>query len=171
MGLPPELRLMIFKYLLTEEVQPTKCKRPHRIPICKVSEKLREEAYAAYLSSNNIRFKNARSACLWLGQISSYLGTEDEKPLHLTFDLDRDKSRVYTSRPAQRRLFRQLAQRTKLDLTIIDDCYSVLEQLRCGDLDSMHGFASMSSTQTPKFNCKYLKHHLLHQSYHHKRYL
>ena len=67
MGLPPELRIMIFKYLLTEEVQPTECKRPYRTPICKVSEKLRQEAYEAYLSSNNVIFYNARSACLWLG--------------------------------------------------------------------------------------------------------
>lgn len=147
MSLPAELRIMVYKYLLTEEVQPTACKYPPHIPICRM------EAYVVYLSSNNIIFDNSRAACLWLEHISPYLSTQREQPLHLTFDLrhdcDRPVGKDDTRKADQKRLFRLLAPRTKLDLTLLSGGYLVGGLFACGALDLTHGFASASSTPAP----------------------
>lgn len=169
MDLPAEVRVMVYKYLVTEAFQPTYCKRPHSIPICRVSEKIRKEAYAEYLSSNNILFVNSRSACLWLTHISSFLSTQEEQPLHLTFDLQYDNGRPVgqnsTRKADQRRFFRLLSPRTKLDLTVLDDSRHLEEQRSCGALNPMHGFASVSSTPAPAADSRCGYHRCVHESY------
>ena len=166
MSLPAELRIMIFKFLLRDEVQPTECRRPYKIPICKISENIRKEAYEAYISSNDILFCSARSACSWLGQISSYLGTQDEKSLKLTFAQTADSIRLHTSQADQRRLFRLLGQRTKLDLTIMG-CYYPVEGQSFGTPDLMHGFASVTSAPAPAGDSRCERHRCVHQFCHH----
>lgn len=157
MSLPAELRIMVYKYLLTEEVQPTACKYPPHIPICQ------KEAYAVYLSSNNIIFDNSRAACLWLEHISPYLSTQREQPLHLTFDLrhdcDRPVGKDDTRKADQKRLFRLLAPRTKLDLTLLAGGHHVGGLFYCGALDLTHGFASASSTRAPAVDSRCRAHH------------
>lgn len=72
MSLPTELRVMVYNHLLTEDVQPTARKYPRHIPVCdaleysSVSKEIAKEAYAFYLSFNNIILDNSRAACLWL---------------------------------------------------------------------------------------------------------
>ena len=72
MSLPTELRVMVYKYLLTEDVQQTARKYPRHIPICdalersSVSKESAKEAYTFYLSFNNIIYDSSRAACLWL---------------------------------------------------------------------------------------------------------
>ena len=164
---------MVYKYLVVEKFQPTPCKNQHNILICNVSEKVRKEAYAVYLSSNNIIFRSSRSACLWLVDISSYLSTQEEQSLHLTFDLNYDSKRPIwqnsTRKADQRCLFRRLSPRTKLHLTIVDDSHLLEEQRRCGALDLMHGFASMSSTRAPTVDSRCEYHRCVHQSCHLER--
>ena len=94
-----ELRVLIYKYLLIESIQPTARKYPRNIPICKAlshsSDSIvsAKEAYLFHLSSNNIIFDNSRAACLWLQHISPYFDTDKEQPPHLTFDLRHDCKR------------------------------------------------------------------------------
>ena len=81
LDLPPELRIMIYEYLLIEDVQPTVYKYPRNIPICNerssFPEHIGKEAYSAYLTSNDLIFHNSRSVCLWLDRISSYVNTQE----------------------------------------------------------------------------------------------
>ena len=166
MDLPAELRIMVYKYLLTEEVQPTVYKYPHQIPICNerssFPEQIREETYSAYLTYNNITFNNSRSASLWLKRISPYFNTQEEQPLHLTSDLRHDCNRPVgtnsTRKADQKRFFRLLAPRTKLDLTLKTGGRQVAVQYKSGALDLMHGFASASSTPAPAFDSRCRSH-------------
>ena len=169
LGLPPELCDMVYKYLLAKEVQPTACTSSYSLAICNVSKTIQKKAYAVYLSSNNIIIDNSRSACLRLEQISSYRDKQDEKPLHLTFDLDSDNGHLQMRRADRRRFFRLLAQLTKLDLTIIA-CGELLgDVFRYDDLELMHGFASVSSTPAPAVDSRCYHHRCLHHSCHHYR--
>ncbi len=157
---------MVYKYLLTEEVQPTVYKYPHKIPICNerssFPEDIRKEAYSAYLTYKNLIFNNSRSVCLWLNHISSYFNTQEEQPLHLTFDLRHDCKRPVgrnnTRKADQKRFFHLLAQRTKLDLTLETSGRLVRAQYKSGALDLMHGFASASSTPAPAVDSRCAHH-------------
>lgn len=168
MSLPAEIRIMIFKFLLREDFQPTVCERPYRIPICNipgkrsVSKMIQYEAYEAYLSENNIVLGDARSDCELLERIPSYLNTEKERPLHVTLVLDFNKTRLHMQ---QRRVFRLLGQRTKLDLTIVIRGLVHGDLLRCGDLALMHGFASATSTQADAVGTRCELHRCAHQSW------
>lgn len=171
MSLPHELQDKVYKYLLTEEVQPTAHKYPHNIPICN-SKMMRKEAYKVYLSSNNIIFDNSGTACLWLEHISPYLSTqEEEQPLHLTFDLRHDCNRPAgeknTQEGDQKRLFHLLGQRTKLDLTLRSGGHFVGDLYRFRAMDLMHGFASATSSPAPAVDGRCAAHRHLQQSSHH----
>ena len=171
MDLPFELRIMVYKYLLTEEVQPTVYKYPRKILICNerssFPEHIRKEAYSACLTSNNIIFNNSRSACLWLKRISLDFNTQEEQPLHLTFDLRHDCNRPVgrnsTRKADQKCFFHLLAQRSKLDLTLETSGRLIGAQYNSGALDLMHGFASASSTPAPAFDSMCGRHRNLNQ--------
>lgn len=177
MDLPTEIRLTVYEYLLTEEVQPTARRYPRDLAICEASESssvsklIRDEAYPVYLSSNNIVFDNSRTACLWLGRISPYISTQAQA-LHITFDLRHDENRSVgkrnTRKADQKRLFRLLAAHTKLHLTLKAGGHLVENLMRCGALDLMHGFASASSTSAPAANSRCHAHGDFHQFSHHQ---
>ena len=162
MGLLPELRDMVYKYLLAKEVQPTACTSPHSLAICNVSKTIQQEAYAVYLSSNNIIIDNSRSACPWLEQLSLYRVTQDENLLYLIFDLDSDDGHIQVRRADRRRFFRLLAQLTKLDLTIMACGEFLGDIFRYDALELMHGFASVSSTPTPAVDSRCHHHRCVH---------
>lgn len=169
MRLATEIRLMVYEYLLPEEVQPTTCKYPRNIP-----KQIREEAFPVYLSSNNIIFDSSRAACRWLEHISPYLSKQNQ-PLHLTFDLRYDYShgshpvaKKNTRKADQKRFFRLLATaRAKLDLTIKAGGHLIGEMSKCGALTLMHGFASATSTPAPAVNSRCEAHRHLHEFPHH----
>ena len=173
------MRVMIYEYLLTENVQPTACKRPSDIPICNISRTnpisklIRKEAYAVYPSSNNIILNNSRLACLWFVSISSFLSTQEEQPLQLTFDLRGDNSRRLIGQNNNRKadqkcFFHLLSPRSKLDLTIIGGSHLLIDHMRRGALDLLHGFALATSTSTmaPAVGSRCQGHRCIHQSCH-----
>ena len=66
----------------------------------------------------------------------------------------------------QKRLFRLLAPRTKLNLTLLSGGQLVKTQYARGALDLMHGFASAKSTPAPAVDDRCEAHRGIHQSSH-----